>query len=569
MTMASNATGPTLTRPVVIRPGRPNLRTTFQLSAALLPDEGQAVDELFDAARSTALKWLQDKFPERLPAPALAGESFDIDLHGQSMAAVELSSEGLWTVRLVQPDAPFGDRKAVPGRSWTTEIAFAKDTGQVRFGIRVLCASLEFATEPIALTRPRIVVELSNRFRMQISAPISGQAWEPQDDADLARLRDLLIDPRRELPVYLLSVPDKNQLGINPAPYLLNHERLAHKCQGIAHVVTMPWSLGYAWTDMVGKQWSAFLGAVRTYRPGLNFDEDSPSDHPRAFAERILGFYYNGQTMERAFEDFLIDKAYEHAATKRMEWGSLIFLADARTRAAALARESTTDEGEWRELYETEIKSLKEKIKELEGESEGYLDVATAAEQERDQATEENRKLRTQIDSLRTALQAKTGENPDTTIQMPASYDELPEWVEANLAGRLTLHNRAVSRGLKKPEFEDVEQVARVLLLLAGEYRTMRMGHDGGKDAFDRKVTEMSLRYDGSISEERAGQEGETYFVKWPYPTSSRRFLKWHIRSGGNTRDPKRCLAVYFFWDDDTQQVVVGWLPSHLNNRLT
>lgn len=564
MTTASNATGLTLNRPVVIRPGRPNLRTTFQLSAALIPDEGQAVNDLFTAARDACIKWVTDRFPEPISPEALGGGPFERDLHGQALQIVPMESEGVWTARLTHPD-----RDGVPGRVWSVELALLRQDDQVACGVRAFCASHQPTQAPIKLTRPGIVIELSKRFRMQIAAPVSGLAWEPQDEADLVRLRELLVDPRRQLPVYLLSAPDRKQLGISPATYLLDHQKLARKCQGIAHVVTMPWSLGYAWTEMVGKPWSAFLGAVRTYRPGLDFDEDNPSDHPRAFAERILGFYYNGQTMERAFEDFLIDKAYEHAATKRMEWGSLIFLADARTRAAALARESTTDEGEWRELYETEIKSLKEKVTELEGESEGYLDVATAAEQERDQAVEENRKLRTQIDSLRTALKAKTGEDPDTTIQMPASYDELAEWVETNLAGRLTLHNRAVSRGLKKPEFEDVEQVARVLLLLAGEYRTMRMGHDGGKDAFDRKVTEMSLRYDGSISEERAGQEGETYFVKWPYPTSSRRFLKWHIRSGGNTRDPKRCLAVYFCWDDDTQQVVVGWLPSHLNNRLT
>ena len=25
----------------------------------------------------------------------------------------------------------------------------------------------------------------------------------------------------------------------------------------------------------------------------------------------------------------------------------------------------------------------------------------------------------------------------------------------------------------------------------------------------------------------------------------------------------------YFFWDEDTNQVVVGWLPSHLSNRIS
>ena len=97
----------------------------------------------------------------------------------------------------------------------------------------------------------------------------------------------------------------------------------------------------------------------------------------------------------------------------------------------------------------------------------------------------------------------------------------------------------------------------------------MRIGHPEAKDTFERQLGEMNLRCDGSITRERAGEEGETYFVRYPFPSSARCFLDLHIRTRGNTRAPKRCLAVYFFLDDDTQQVVVGWLPSHLSNRIT
>lgn len=61
-------------------------------------------------------------------------------------------------------------------------------------------------------------------------------------------------------------------------------------------------------------------------------------------------------------------------------------------------------------------------------------------------------------------------------------------------------------------------------------------------------------------------EQGDAYFVRWPYSDSPRCFLGMHLRNTGNTRDPARCLAIYFFWDPDTLQVVVGWLPSHLPN---
>jgi len=46
------------------------------------------------------------------------------------------------------------------------------------------------------------------------------------------------------------------------------------------------------------------------------------------------------------------------------------------------------------------------------------------------------------------------------------------------------------------------------------------------------------------------------------------KLLNLHLRKG-TTKDDRYCLAIYFFWDDEKRRVVVGWLPSHLDNRLT
>lgn len=46
------------------------------------------------------------------------------------------------------------------------------------------------------------------------------------------------------------------------------------------------------------------------------------------------------------------------------------------------------------------------------------------------------------------------------------------------------------------------------------------------------------------------------------------KFLQRHLRCIGNSREPRRCLAGYYLWDASTSRVVVGWLPSHLKNRL-
>lgn len=553
-------------QPVVIRPGRPTVRTTFQLAADILPAAGQVADAVNKSVQ-VILQWVRSRFPTQLPQEAWRGETFNVEEWGQKVECVAIAEEGLWSLRLTQPDAPFGDRAAVPGRTWTTDIALSKRDGDIGFGIRVICASLPYSNEEIALTRPRVVLDLIDAVGVHEVRPLSRRPWLLTSDEDLLALREFLADPGRTMPVFLLTQPDRKRLQLQVSPFMLDAEKLAQKTQAFAHVVQLPWELGYKWTELVGKPWSAYLGAVRTYQPGLAFESDSPEMHPRAFAERILAFSYHGLTAEEAFASFLVDQAAAYAATKRPHWGDRCFLTDARTRHAQIAREKTQEDGDWRGLYESEISSLKVKIQEATREAEEYSDDAIQAVRDREAYAEENAKLRAHIDSLRARLAEKTGEEPDLSTPIPDDYDDLKEWVDTHLAGRLSLHPRAL-RGLKDASYGDPSLVYRALLLLAGEYRNMKIGLPGAKQAFERGLDELNVRYDGSITKERAGEEGDTYFVIHPPGSKQKHFLEFHLRKG-SSKDPRYCLAIYFFWDENSRQVIVGWLPSHLDNRIT
>jgi hypothetical protein len=37
----------------------------------------------------------------------------------------------------------------------------------------------------------------------------------------------------------------------------------------------------------------------------------------------------------------------------------------------------------------------------------------------------------------------------------------------------------------------------------------------------------------------------------------------WHVKSGGNTHDPVRCLRIYYAFDEMTQQIVIAEMPAH------
>jgi hypothetical protein len=534
---------------------------------AEIPSNNRSANDLYKGSVAAMLAWIKKKLPVPLSSEAKGGSSFRIELPGQWVEAVEIPELGIWTLRLEQPDAPFKGRSAVAGRTWTTDLAIVRRETGLEFGCRVSCASLAYSDEPIALTRPRIVVDLANAVGLNDVRPLSGKPWLIESEADLFELRAFLLNPARTLPVTMLTEPDKKQVLVPVADYVIDPHDLALKTQGLAHIVMMPSAWGFRWTQLMGKRWTAYYGAVITYRPGMNVEEDPPYVHPKVLLDHILFWRHRELEGEKAFSEFLIDKAFSHSAAKPEHWKGLHFLLDARTKQTELARQKAGAEADWQKLYLDEISALKAQTVELEAEAEKFNDDAMQAGRERDDAVEENRRLRYFIDSLRESLRVKDGSDPDDAIPIPGTYEDLPTWVATHLMGRLVLHSRAL-QALKDAAYEDPQVVYRALLLLANEYRGARMGLGGSKDAFDEKANELHLRCSGSIDQTRAYQEGETYFVRFPYGSSRKRFLETHLRRG-STKDDRHCLAIYFFWDDETRQVVVGWLPSHLDNRMT
>jgi hypothetical protein len=151
---------------------------------------------------------------------------------------------------------------------------------------------------------------------------------------------------------------------------------------------------------------------------------------------------------------------------------------------------------------------------------------------------------------------------------LPESLDQLEAWTQQKLKGKLLLHPRALN-GARKSRYADPALVYRSLLLLGNEYRNLRINGSLG-DSADRcqaRLLELGLELTNSITPARAGEQGDDYCVVYP-SLGETQFLKHHLKKG-TSRDERRCLRVYFFWDEIEKLVVVGWLPSHLGTRLS
>lgn len=142
----------------------------------------------------------------------------------------------------------------------------------------------------------------------------------------------------------------------------------------------------------------------------------------------------------------------------------------------------------------------------------------------------------------------------DEDMLLPKTWADFADWCDRHFPGRLILAPRA-RRGVKSPDFQDVELAAKCLQWLATTCRDRFLRGGGslsnvpvldgvenapcGSDAFEFDFQDRRLKAD------------------------------WHIKSGGNTRDPRRCLRIYYAFDDQTQQIVVAAMPAHERTGAT
>jgi hypothetical protein len=171
-------------------------------------------------------------------------------------------------------------------------------------------------------------------------------------------------------------------------------------------------------------------------------------------------------------------------------------------------------------------------------------------------------------DSLLSTIQAF---RPSVEVAPPSDLCELSNWIRNKYGQRIILHPRAVGAA-KKSQYGDVALIYSALDLLGREYWEMKTTTPENltpcREQFNAKLRKLGLELSPSITPTSAGEEGDEYFVKYPIGSEDKRMLEYHLKKGSD-RDKRLCLRIYFFWDQETRKVVVGWLPSHLGTRAT
>lgn len=525
--------------------------------------------------RTIVLDWLQESFEHRLPRSALRHRSFSVREQDASCRAVRVRGAGKdqWALQV--------ERSSGPGRQVVTSVTVASVLGRsTTIGIEVHDRSV-VASEAVAEYPSEMLAEIAGRVPLlQNGRRFARDPIVLDTEEAMNSFLQMLVDRGRDMPFAVVSVPPEE-----PDVEMLEGQwkALALALAGLAVVWVLPPAMTFRLSDTVGKPLSVFLGAWRFYRPGFN-DRADRARHPLVLWNRLTDERGLGMTTKQ----FKRLAAEERLRFGRGDRDTLGFDAIART-AAGTARgparlvsflrnriwgaptvsagqshsphrerrrtgssdgaSAATVAGEETPLLRRKLKRARDKARTRGNRYEQAKQRADAAEKERDV-------LRRRAEQL-AGLVRSLGGDPDAEIPFPTRWDEVAEWCDQSLEGRVSLTGSA-RRELGGAEFLDVGLTARCLSWLGHEYRDSRMG--GGDPELHGRIGEI----DDGVFNLPCG--GDSFECTWD---DRRHAVDWHIKRGANTRDPRRCLRIYYFWDYDSQTVVVASMPGHRRNALS
>lgn len=504
--------------------------------------EGEDFAASAETARKAALAWAQKRAGRSLPNAAWDLQNFELPVGGRSSTAVRIENEALdlWALRAEDPD------KDVAGRIWTTEIVIGGEVGsRPHVSLRLIVSTSEpgFSIEPHVpgpvlqmIDAPRLI----RGARQLTSAPVTIQTENDAED-----LCDHLEDQERRLPIYVVALPEG---GGEP---MINTAVLAKAAAGLARVVCVPAELTWVLTKRFGKYRSVFNGGVRAYLRGFNATDD-PFRH-RLFLEADLRKTGGAAACVRSLRAL----AAEISISETRLGKDVLDFASVRTAGRKLRKNDLIDRAapdeELLKTAEELVESLEKQIEEKEKEIDGYIAEVESAEDRARVSEQENRSLLFRVRQLQIEL-VEGGETPTEESPLPQEWSDFTDWLDQTYPDKVLLTPSA-RRMARSPEFEDVTLVARSIAWLATVQHDRRI--NGGGSLRDVQVE------DGILNSPCGG---DTYAADW----KGRRYeVDWHVKTGGNVRDPKRCLRIYYFWEPETQQTVIDHLPSHRRTSAT
>jgi hypothetical protein len=478
-----------------------------------------------------------------LPSDAKSLEPYETP-DGRVRVIADQGEPDVWAIRYSEPDS------TRPGRDWIVEGFSASTNGSCQFSLRLSCFSERYDFSFLPST-PGPLKEIVS----QLQAHLGGLTLSPTvqiigDDTSLEKVKKELEHVERWWNTIIISESSNPDRGIEM-------EKLQRNLLGCANIYFLPEKLEAEFVDLFGHEHRIYGGAARSFRPRFRIGETQGAANPVISAPWKSSEFH----LERALHILSID-AFE-TSTKRISLNrEAPGFADVRQYIASRRLIVAPSSGR-----APSIEQLEEALAATQEEVEIAQSLGAQAENERRQVEDENGDLKarnaalaSRISALEAALESKgiSSQTPN-----PTRYDGFSDWVSKNFSGRLSLHPRA-QRALKDAEYEDIDVVSEAVRILAMDYVNMRRGEAEQSKVLDA-LSAYGISLGPSITPSRLGETGDEYIVMHK---GRKQTLEMHLKKG-TSREPRHQLRVYFFFDEEDGEVVVGWLPSHLKTRIT
>jgi hypothetical protein len=512
----------------------------------LTETEVRADKNSLDSVQDQIFEYLREKVP-KLPADLFEQQSFDHESGLLSAERIKSENLDLWAAKFTEPDS------TIAGRSWSLEITLGQHAKGANFGSRLSCFSrrLDFEFEAAV---PRLFKDLAgDGHLLGDGIRLTRAPTDIQTDEEVSWLVALINNKRRWRNVIVLSSDESGICKINP--YIL-----ADRICAVGHVVRIFPDAAFRLSDTIGKFYSVFDNGIRVYRPTSRVEIDNPGTHPLFTRSQLDRF-----DLKRLQNTIALD-TFRASVERNVVRQSVPTFAQVRAANATFRLTKAQEAGS---TVNEQLQAALAAKTAAEAQAQEALALAVqeegariTAEEERNQEKARAAAIYARVQVLERQLKAAALE--EEAEDDPTTYDEIAAWVEARFAGRMRLLSRAL-RGLKEAEFEDIGLVCALLRLLAISYVDSKRGVENAWQDFEDGLKQRNVDISKSISDNRAGQEGEEYYVKYK---NQKQLLEWHLKKG-TSRNVARSLRIYFFWDDEDAEVIVGYLPAHLDNRLT
>lgn len=427
-----------------------------------------------------------------------------------------------------------------------TYLAVAHNADELVFfcELRTGTNEVTLASRPFAARCPTVVRSILN------SAPwLSGKSLVVTEYSTLAgrpagrQLLNAIWDSERTLPVVVISEHDQFPLHPDLA------RNLAYDLVGMATIVEIDAEASWLLTEIKGREWSCYAGAIRVYWP-FERGNESPFSHQLWTQSKLLsGSVDTVQAADRI-----------RAQIRRMIFSRSAFRGEpnliarirAEYRAAQVQR--ATEATEFEELaraYEEDVAKLNRRADE---QAEEILRLQIENDDLKAQVTQLNQAM-AWVPSQGDDIQPDTTTPPDTVT---AAVQQARE-----VCGSL-IFGRDVDDGVSglASEAGPPDKILDYLMKLDALAKRLPEGPLGA--TIHQWLRERNVTMSGE-SETTLGSDAKMAKRTWDDGSGNRRRFTDHLKPNDSTA-PDRCVRIYHDYSVEAKKIIVAWVGRHPDN---